>query len=437
MPLQAALIQRQLAQLPGSLALQWPGGCAGPVAGGAPTVVLKLRDRRLLLPLARGCIGDLADAYVQGNLDLEGEMPDVMAVAGALVHHTQGNPTRSMAQARWPLKTMRRWRSRWLHRLQRDAQQVRFHYDLGDDFFALWLDPLRVYSCAYFAQDGLSLTQAQTAKLDLVCRKLQLAAGQRLLDVGAGWGALLIHAARHYGVNAVGITLSRRQYAHVDHLTASTGLRGQVQVHLMDYREIDPSRRSLWRGEFDRIASVGMFEHVGQAQMAAYFNKLHGLLRPGGLLLNHAIAAGGLDNTQLGAGMGDFIEKHIFPGGELMHVSRTIEGLSRSGLELLDAENLRPHYARTLWLWSTALEANLEQARKLASEATVRAYRLYLAGSAMCFERGWLSLYQLLAARPTGQTEDRNKDRNDTHCERGLTWAAQSDYRFTRQHMWA
>jgi cyclopropane-fatty-acyl-phospholipid synthase len=245
------------------------------------------------------------------------------------------------------------------------------------------------------------------------------------LDVGTGWGGLLLHAASHYGVHAVGITLSRHQHDHVRHLIDARGLHSRVQVHLMDYRELQRTPHAQANGAFDRIASVGMFEHVGQAQMAPYFNGLHRLLRPGGLLLNHAIAAGGLDNAQLGAGMGNFIEKHIFPGGELMHVSRAIEGLSRSGLELLDAENLRPHYARTLWMWSAALEANLARARLLTTEATVRAYRLYLAGSAMCFERGWLSLYQLLAAHPTGRSEG------------ALSWAAQSDYPFTRQHMGA
>jgi cyclopropane-fatty-acyl-phospholipid synthase len=417
----ASLLDERLSQLPHSLALHWPGGRAG---AAAPAVVLKLRDRRLLAPLAQGRIGSLADAYVRGELELEGEMVDVMAVAGALVHHTVGDPTQSsdVARAVWPLQTLRRWRSHWLHRLQRDAQQVRFHYDASDDFFALWLDPLRVYSCAYFSHPGMGLAQAQEAKLDLVCRKLQLARGQNFLDIGAGWGALLVWAAMHYGVRAVGITLSHNQHQHVSQLIDASGLRGQVQVHLLDYRELRQSRQGA---EFDRIASVGMFEHVGQAQMARYFNSLHGLLRPGGLLMNHAIAAGGLDHHQLGAGMGDFIEKHIFPGGELMHVSRTVEGLSRAGLELLDAENLRPHYARTLWAWSAALEAQLDRARQLTTEATVRAYRLYLAGSAMCFERGWLSLYQLLAARPDGRGE------------RGLSWAAQSDYPFTRQHMLA
>jgi cyclopropane-fatty-acyl-phospholipid synthase len=417
----AALIDERLSQLPRSLALQWPGGQAGPAS---PAVVMKLRHRRLLAHLARGHIGSLADAYVQGELDLEGEMPDVMAIAGALVHNGVGSPAQAQRgpSASWPIKHLRQWRSRWLHGLVRDAQQVRFHYDVGDDFFALWLDPLRVYSCAYFAQADMNLAQAQEAKLDLVCRKLQLAPGQHFLDVGAGWGGLLMWAAMHYGVRATGITLSHNQHAHVQQWICAEGLQDRVQVHLMDYRELSKTR---WGDGFDRIASVGMFEHVGAAQMAHYFSTLHSLLRPGGLLLNHAIAAGGMDNDQLGAGMGDFIEKHIFPGGELMHVSRTTAGLSRSGLELLDAENLRPHYARTLWQWSAALEAQLPRARTLTTEATVRAYRLYLAGSAMCFERGWLSLYQLLAARPDGRGD------------RGLSWAAQSDYPFTRQHMWA
>jgi cyclopropane-fatty-acyl-phospholipid synthase len=195
------------------------------------------------------------------------------------------------------------------------------------------------------------------------------------------------------------------------------GLGGRVEVRLMDYRDLPHSER------FDRIASVGMFEHVGRGQLVPYFRHLQHLLRPGGLLLNHGIAAGGIGLAQLGAGMGDFIEHHIFPGGELVHVSEATHAMAAGGLELLDAENLQPHYARTLWHWSARLEQQLAQARALSSEATVRAYRLYLAGSAMCFERGWLSLYQLLAARPeAGVLPDR-------------AWPARSDYPFTRQHM--
>jgi cyclopropane-fatty-acyl-phospholipid synthase len=408
MNLLAQRVDARLAQLPARLGLQWPGGRAG---ASAPAVLLRLRDRQLLAPLAQGHIGQLADAYVRGALDIEGALGDVMAVAGALAGDPVQRGTRRWAA--W----LERLRSRWLHSPVRDAQQVRFHYDVSDAFYDLWLDPLRVYSCAYFQTPQTPLAEAQQAKLALVCRKLQLAPGQRFLDIGAGWGGLLLWAARHHGVQAVGITLSRHQHAHVSRLIDAAGLRGQVEVHLRDYRDVQGL------GRFDRIASVGMFEHVGQARMAHYFGTLQQLLRPGGLLLNHAIAAGGLDNTQLGAGMGAFIERHIFPGGELVHVTRAVEGLSRAGLELLDAENLRPHYARTLWAWSDNLEQRLDAARALTNEATVRAYRLYLAGSAMCFERGWLALYQLLATRP----DDRSARPGD--------WAARSDYPFTRGHM--
>jgi len=209
----------------------------------------------------------------------------------------------------------------------------------------------------------------------------------------------LLWAAEHYGVRALGITLSTNQHAHVNRLIDAKGLRGRVEMRLLDYRELPEI------GEFDRIASIGMFEHVGSARLEAYFRKLSRLLKPGGLILNHGITAGGLRNDQLGAGIGDFIDKHIFPGGELVHVSRVTRDLARGGLELLDAENLRPHYARTLWAWSDALEAAIDHARERTSETTVRAYRLYLAGSAMCFERGWLSLYQLLATRPEAGLE--------------------------------
>ncbi len=412
----ASLIDHRLARLPIGLALHWPGGRAG---DSAPAVKLILHHHRLLAALARGQIGSLADAYVRGDLDIEGAMVDVMAVAAALV----GDPVRDgprRGSGRWWAQGLSRWRSRLRHLPGRDAEQVQFHYDLSEDFFGLWLDPLRVYSCAYFSEPELTLDRAQEAKLDLVCRKLQLAPGQRFLDIGAGWGALLLWAARHYGVRATGITLSRNQFEHVNRLIDAAGLTGRVDCRLADYRQLRAANEAE---QFDRIASVGMFEHVGEAQMGTYFQRLHSLLRPGGLLLNHAIAAAGLDHAELGAGMGNFIEKHIFPGGELVHVTHAIEALSRQGLELLDAENLRPHYARTLWAWSDALEANLGSAQALAGEARLRAYRLYLAGSAMCFERGWLSLYQLLAARESAADPG---ERN---------WAARSDYPFTRWHL--
>ena len=229
--------------------------------------------------------------------------------------------------------------------------------------------------------------------------------GERFLDIGAGWGGLLLWAAEHHGVRATGITLSKNQHAHVNRLIDERGLRGRVEMRLLDYRDLP-------EGEpFDKIASVGMFEHVGRAMLPRYFDKIRRLLEPGGLLLNHGITAGGTRNTQLGAGIGDFIERYVFPGGELLHVSHVLQVMAEQGLEGLDTENLRPHYARTLWAWSDALEAHLDEARAITGDKVVRAYRLYLAGSAMSFERGWLSLHQTLAARPSGRARRRRDAR--------------------------
>ena len=282
---------------------------------------------------------------------------------------------------------------------------MQFHYDVSDDFYALWLDPLRVYSCAYYREPTMTLAEAQQAKLDHICRKLMLREGERFLDIGAGWGGLLLWAAEHYGVRAQGITLSKNQHAHVNRLIDERGLRGRVTMELRDYRELPEAE------PYDKIASVGMFEHVGHALLPAYFGKIWRLLAPGGLLMNHGITAGGTRNEQLGAGMGDFIERYIFPGGELEHVSHVLEVLSEAGLEALDVENLRPHYARTLWDWSDGLEARLEQARSVTRDSVVRAYRLYLAGSAMCFEHGWISLFQMLAAAAERQGRRRRDAR--------------------------
>ncbi len=411
MPAFSSLIGERLERLPVKVALDWPGGHAGQAHA---VVRLRFHEPRWLGALARGQIGTLADAYVRGKLDIEGSMADVMAVAAELV----GDPRRSqMAQSWW--RKLVAWHPRGQALLLRDARRIQFHYDVSDDFYALWLDPRRVYSCAYFRSADATLAQAQEDKLDLVCRKLRLSAGQRLLDIGAGWGGLLMWAAEHYGVQGLGITLSKNQHAHVNRLITERGLAARVEMRLLDYRDLPEDE------PFDRIASIGMFEHVGRARLPAYFSKLHSLLRPGGLVLNHGITASGLNHAQLAAGMGDFIEKYIFPGGELAHVSRVTQDLSATGLELLDAENLRPHYARTLWAWSDALERQLEAARNLTPEATVRAYRLFLAGCAMSFERGWISLFQLLASRPDGNVES------------GTMRGAQSAYPFNREHVYA
>ncbi len=242
--------------------------------------------------------------------------------------------------------------------------------------------------------------------------------GERFLDIGAGWGGLLLFAAEHYGVQARGITLSKNQHAHVNKVIAERGLAGRVRMDLIDYRRLDESE------PYDKIASVGMFEHVGRARLPEYFAKIHRLLKPGGLLLNHGITAGGTHNQGLSSGLGDFIERYIFPAGELVHISHVFEQTADAGLEAVDVESLRPHYAKTLWAWSDALEKQLGTARTLTNDRVLRAYRLYLAGSAMCFERAWLSLYQMLCARRTGEIES------------GPMRGAQPSYPFNRGFMY-
>ena len=412
-------VESQLARLQVPVALRLPSGrLIGPEQAG---VTLEFSRWPGLALLVAGKIGALAEGFVEDRIRIEGAMRDVMSVAAGLL---PGNPVSSGSH--WWENLLRRVRSAAAHSLERDAAQIQFHYDVSDAFYALWLDPRRVYSCAYYADASMTLAQAQEAKLDHICRKLMLRPGEKFLDVGSGWGALLMWAAEHYGVDATGITLSRNQQVYVERLIAEKGLQGRVRVELRDYRALD-------RGmQFDKIASVGMIEHVGQANLGAYFHAIHQLLRPGGLVLNHGITAGSPNEGQLGSGMGDFIEKYIFPGGELLHVSHLLRDTAAAGLEMLDTENLRPHYARTLWAWSDALEARLDAARtaletgsnKAHAERVLRAYRLYLAGSAMSFEQGWISLHQMLSARPSSGA--------GFDSPRG----AQCTYPFTRKHMY-
>jgi len=314
------LVRKRLAGLPpgaaAALAVVLPGGQR--VGAASAAVVLRLHRLASLRHLGNGQIGLLAREIVEGEAELEGAMRPVAAIAEALLDES---PTAAPSQ---PLR--RSIGSRWRHRPAADARQVQHHYDVSDDFYGLWLDPRRVYSCAYWQAGVSTLAQAQEAKLDLVCRKLRLRAGERFLDIGAGWGGLLLWAAEHYGVQATGITLSKNQHAHVNALIAERGLAERVQMRLLDYRELPEDR------PYDKIASVGMFEHVGRARLPAYFAKIRRLLRPGGLLLNHGIPAGGTRNAQLGAGIGDFVERYIFPGGELLHVSHVLEVMAEAGL---------------------------------------------------------------------------------------------------------
>ncbi|MFO1298276.1 MAG: class I SAM-dependent methyltransferase [Rubrivivax sp.] len=411
-----SLVADRLSRLDGGteplLAVQLPGGRR--IGSPDAAVQLKLNSMLPLRHVVSGNIGALANDCVEGLLDIEGPMRRVVDAAASLLHGdpTAGAPGALHGAVRTSLV------SRWRHRKKADARQIEHHYDVSDDFYALWLDPKRVYSCAYWPEPGMTLAAAQEAKLEHICRKLMLRPGERFLDVGAGWGGLLLWAAERHGVRATGITLSKNQHAHVNRLIAERGLSDRVRMLLLDYRDLPEDE------PYDKIASVGMFEHVGRARLPTYFDKIRRLLAPGGLLLNHGITAGGTRNKQLGGGIGDFIERWIFPGGELMHVSHVLEVMADAGLEGLDTENLRPHYARTLWAWSDGLEARLEAARRTTAERTVRAYRLYLGGSALGFERGWMALHQTLATRPSGRFDE------------GALRGSQSVYPFRREYMY-
>jgi cyclopropane-fatty-acyl-phospholipid synthase len=413
-------LEHQFAELPVPLSVALPGGRrVGPAD--AP-VKLEFPDWSTVASLAAGQIGKLGEDFVEKRVKIEGTMRDIMGAAAAIL---PGSPVPSDA-AGWWSQMMRKARSIASHTPQKDAEQIQFHYDVSDDFYALWLDPRRVYSCAYYREPDMSLAQAQEAKLDHICRKLVLRQGERFLDIGAGWGGLLLWAAENYGVQATGITLSKNQHAHVNRLIQEKGLGGRVQMLLLDYRDLREDQ------PFDKVASVGMFEHVGYANMQGYFAKIHRLLKPGGVVLNHGITAGCLEPGQLGAGMGEFIAKYIFPGGELLHPSLVLREMAAGGLEMVDTENLRPHYARTLWAWSDALEARLDEARAVLERThgvedagkVLRAYRLYLAGCAMSFERGWNALHQFLAIRPDG------------NMNTGTLRGAQSSYPFARDYMY-
>ncbi|MEP6678669.1 MAG: cyclopropane-fatty-acyl-phospholipid synthase family protein [Betaproteobacteria bacterium] len=378
----ARIIEQRFAGRNLPLALVLPDG--GRVAlSDAPEVDVVARSWRGMKALTAPALGALARAYVNNDIDFTGSARRVLAIAEAIVG--------DVAHGRDSLRTRMR---QYLHQRRGNRANISHHYDLSNAFYRLWLDRRMVYSCAYFHCETDTLDDAQAQKLDHICRKLQLAPGERFLDIGCGWGGLILWAAENYGVDATGITLSLNQFDYVTAEIRARGLEGRVRVELRDYLQLPDE------AQFDKVASVGMFEHVGTRRYAKYFGKIHGVLKPGGMVLNHGITHNALAADSLGSGIGDFVEEYVFPGGELTHVSRVIEGLAAQGLELVDAEALREHYGKTLWHWVDRLEAHSDAARREVGEERYRIWRIYMAGSAHAFDRGWLSLWQLLAGKP-------------------------------------
>lgn len=350
----------------------------------APRLKVTVRSPKALAALVNPSMGKLARHYVEQEIDVEGDAHELVRISEAL---SKTPVTENGANFH-----LRRWMR---HSRLFDRKAIRYHYDINDDFFGLWLDQRRVYSCAYYRRTDDTLDMAQEQKLDHICRKLRLQPGERFLDIGCGWGALLMWAARHYKVHATGITLSANQHDYAVRQIRQQGLEKLCEVRLMDYRDMPENE------PFDKVASVGMFEHVGRKNLPHYFAKIYRLLKPGGVVLNHGITLNSPDQDELGSDIGEFIDDYVFPGGELVHISRVIDEMSSQGLECWDIESLRPHYARTLWHWVERLEANRDAVLAIVDEKVFRIWHVYMAGSAHGFERGWMSIYQVLAGRPS------------------------------------
>ncbi len=262
---------------------------------------------------------------------------------------------------------------------------------MSDDFYRLWLDEGMVYSCAYFENGDEDLATAQRKKLDHILTKIRLQPGQRLLDIGCGWGALVLRAAQHFGAHCVGVTLSRNQFEAATERVRAAGLADRIEIRLQDYRDV--------QGRFDRITSVGMFEHVGRRNLPMYFAHMRELLADDGLALNHGITSTDADVGATALGGGAFIDRYVFPDGELPHLSLALEAMQRGGLEVLDVEGLRRHYVRTLQLWLERFEACVPEIRALVEEERFRIWRVYLAGCAYAFEHDDVSIFQVVCRR--------------------------------------
>lgn len=418
------IVRRVFQGYPGNLSVRLWDGDVLVFGDPEPTATLVFHDPNVFRDLifSRDPL-HLAEAYFQGALDVEGDIYaslklkdysqslrfsgfekmaflfDALSLGNRVAASGQSAPTRRKPR----MQTL--WRP---HSKGANRKAVAFHYDVSNAFYRLWLDEQMVYSCAYFQSVGDSLDQAQNNKLAYICRKLRLKPGERLLDIGCGWGALICSAARQHGVRAHGITLSRAQYDYALKRIQSEGLQDKVTLELRDYRDLEGE------GIYDKIVSVGMFEHVGRKNLPLYFAVARRLLKQGGLFLNHGITQ---DREGWGKTVGTrFINRYVFPDGELDTVSNVQRFMERAGFEILDVESLRPHYALTLRHWVRRLEASKMEALQHVTESAYRVWRLYMAACALQFEQGDIGVYQILTVNRDGGASALPLTRRDLYC---------------------
>lgn len=350
-----------------------------------PEVTIRVPGVSSLTYLLKPTLDNLGTAYVEGKLEIKGKLNAMVSIANALAESAL--PSES---------TPKKKSSFFKHTKEVDAESIRYHYDVSNEFYQQWLDTNMVYSCAYFENGDEDLATAQIKKIDHILTKIKVQPGNRLLDIGCGWGALVLRAAQKYGARCVGITLSEKQYELARERVKQAGLSDRVEIRLQDYRDV--------QGSFERITSVGMFEHVGLRHLKEYFYKMRSLLADDGIAMNHGITSTDPESGDTPFGGGNFIHKYVFPHGELPHISLVLQTMQEGGLEALDIENLRHHYARTCGMWAENFENNTDKIQTLADDKHYRIWRVYLAGCSYAFSQDRIALFQVVCVKSGRQS---------------------------------
>ncbi|WP_347556313.1 cyclopropane-fatty-acyl-phospholipid synthase family protein [Robbsia sp. KACC 23696] len=370
---------RSRANLPARLAL-WNGQTFDFGTFDIPQVTLRVKSAAAMPLLLDPSLDNLGEAYVKQKIDLEGRLADIIKIGYALANVSVSAPSKLQRAVRY-----------FTHTKDSDKQSIQYHYDVSNAFYQQWLDPNMVYSCAYFETGDEDLATAQLKKIDHILTKIDVQPGHTLLDIGCGWGALVIRAAQKFGARCVGVTLSQNQFDLATERVKAAGLSDKIEIRLQDYRDVG--------GEFDRITSVGMFEHVGRANLPEYFAKVRSLLKDDGVVMNHGITSTDAESGETSHGGGDFIDKYVFPNGELPHIGLALKTMQEGGLEAFDVENLRRHYAKTLDIWADNFEKATPTLREMVDEERFRIWRVYLAGCAYAFDNDDVAIYQIVGRK--------------------------------------